>query len=174
MVAEQDERVVATNIRRPMKSVATHSDPAWRDKSNFIVMASLGSHGMPGRWEQLWARRIAEDGEKFEICCIPFFTYGIALGDIVRTEVDREFEYVVSEVVTRQGHQTLRVAVVHRHEAEQIHRRLHDAFSRIGALHEWLAAGYVAVDVPNANRRAEIQKVLQPLVDERRISLEID
>jgi hypothetical protein len=32
-------------------------------------------------FELLWTR--TEDQERFELCCIPFFPYGMALGDLV-------------------------------------------------------------------------------------------
>ena len=43
-----------------------------------IIAASIdpGSTGITT--EQLWARRL--DEERFEVCCIPFFAYDVALG----------------------------------------------------------------------------------------------
>lgn len=48
---------------RPMSmasEIATHDAPAWQERANFIIFADLSSAGMPGRWEQLWARQLGE------------------------------------------------------------------------------------------------------------------
>ncbi|MFE4542364.1 hypothetical protein [Arthrobacter sp. NPDC056727] len=50
---------------------ATHSEPVWRDKANFIIAATVGSSATEVTTEQLWVRKI--DGMQYEICCIPFF-----------------------------------------------------------------------------------------------------
>ena len=36
--------------------IATHDDPAWRDRTNFIVKLDLTDHYMPGSFEQCWTR----------------------------------------------------------------------------------------------------------------------
>jgi hypothetical protein len=38
------------------------------------------------RDEQLWARQVGD--RRFEICCIPFFVYDMALGDVVETDAN--------------------------------------------------------------------------------------
>ncbi len=58
-----------------------HSEPVWRDRSNFIIGAPLAEEG---RTEQLWARQVGD--RRFEICCIPFFVDDAALGDVVETD----------------------------------------------------------------------------------------
>lgn len=63
--------------------VATHQDPVWRERSNFIFGANLAEEN---RWEQLWGRQVGN--LQFEICCVPFFVYGMALGDVVETDDD--------------------------------------------------------------------------------------
>src|SRR5690625_5461577 len=64
--------------------IAVHAHPAWRDKANFMIFADLSESGLSGRWEQLWSRQLSET--EFQLCCIPFFTYGLALGDRVTTD----------------------------------------------------------------------------------------
>lgn len=59
--------------------IATHQEAVWRDRADYIIRVDLADHGMPGSAEQMWTRATS-DG-MYEICCIPFFTYGIALGD---------------------------------------------------------------------------------------------
>lgn len=72
--------VVAETMTAPSKE-AVHPDPVWRDRSNFVIGARLPE---PGRTEQLWARQLGD--RRFELCCIPFFLYDLALGDVVETD----------------------------------------------------------------------------------------
>jgi hypothetical protein len=67
-------------------SIATHDYPAWRAQANYLIMADLSPWGLQDRWEQLWASQVAED--EFILCCIPFFTYGMALGDRATAPLD--------------------------------------------------------------------------------------
>ena len=101
--------------------IATQSDPVWRDKSNFILRAELTSHGLDGGFEQLWVR--TEDRTEFELCCIPFFPYGMALGDRVTWE---ESSHHV-EVVASSGRGTIRVAVSRQADVDRLHSQLHTA-----------------------------------------------
>lgn len=61
--------------------IVTHGDPARRDATNFIILARLDTYGMPGALELFWTR--TQDQQRFELCCIPFFTYELSLGDVV-------------------------------------------------------------------------------------------
>ena len=72
---------------------ARHNDPAWRDQANFVICADISSDPSKGEWEQLWATQISDN--YFRICCIPFFTYGISLGDVVEADKD----YIVRDVI---------------------------------------------------------------------------
>lgn len=75
----------------------THAEPVWRERSNFVIATAIDSANADVTTEQLWARKI--DEMRFELCCIPFFAYDVALGDVVET--DRQ--YVVQRVVRRSG-----------------------------------------------------------------------
>src|SRR5262245_39021055 len=108
-----------------MDHVVLHECPVWGSKANFIIKADLTSHGMEGRWEQLWARRI--DANRFEVCCIPFFTYGIGLGDQVIVSESN----IIEKVSTKGGHSTLRVAVADKENIISIHDILHQWLDNI-------------------------------------------
>src|SRR5947209_2116831 len=69
---------------------AVHSEPVWRDRSNFIIAAEVLGGG-DTRTEQLWARQV--DEHRFEVCCIPFFVYDVALGDVVVTSPKGDRKY---------------------------------------------------------------------------------
>jgi hypothetical protein len=122
--------------------IATHENPVWRDRANYILQADLADHGLPGRYEQLWARHVS-DGQ-YELCCLPFFTYGYALGDIVRLRAATgRFDQVLGPVVRPSDRTLLRVAFVNRDH----HEELHAALAGSGRPHEWKSFGLVAIDI---------------------------
>jgi hypothetical protein len=124
--------------------IATHAEPVWRAKTNYIVMADLTEHRLAGRREQMWARRLA-DGN-FELCCLPFFTYGYSLGDVIAPRATGK-DMVLGPVVTPSGRRLLRLAF-HAHEPH--HSVIHDAVERSRRPAEWFNPGYVAIDVADA------------------------
>lgn len=92
------------------EKIATHDFPAWREKADFIIASRLGEElGIDDffEWEQLWARKV--DSHSFELCCIPFFAYGMALGDVVETKRLESRNYVVNKVIRHSGRKTFRV-----------------------------------------------------------------
>lgn len=124
--------------------IATHDAPAWQERANFIIFADLSSAGMPGRWEQLWARQLGE--AEFELCCIPYFTYSLALGDRVRTQPSGGRRYVVAEVHARSGRRVLRLWLkeAQARGKECVLRYLESS----SPLHEWSSDNLLAIDVP--------------------------
>ena len=85
------------------RDFVVHSSPARRERANFIIRADIREQGSPRSLEQLWARQL--DDTRFELCCIPFFVYDLALGDEVETDAER---YVIKRVVKRSGGYTFR------------------------------------------------------------------
>jgi hypothetical protein len=126
-----------------MTKIATHANPVRRAVPSFMLRASLDDIEGGDNYEQLWTKRVGED--RFEVCCIPFFAYDLALGDVVRA--DAETGYVVRSVEQRSGNGVVRVAVKRRDDVEAVHLRLHDLLGKLEYLHEWFAPGYVAVSL---------------------------
>jgi hypothetical protein len=58
-------------------------DPIWRDRSDFIIGADFSNYSDGATTEMLWARQVRDDA--FKLCCISFFVFNPALGDVVRT-----------------------------------------------------------------------------------------
>jgi len=85
------------------KNIAVHSTPAQLRRANYILQVDLAVHGLPGRYEQLWCSTVASGG--YRLCCVPFFTYGMALGDILEANRDG----LVTGVIERSGHKNLRL-----------------------------------------------------------------
>jgi hypothetical protein len=138
--------------------IATHALPVWRDRANYILQADLAQHGLPGRFEQLWARDVGEG--QFELCCLPFLTYGFALGDIVSLvpNVGR-FEAILGSLVTRSSHDLLRIASTGQVDR---HSELHASLAASGRPHEWRGAGLVAIDIEGVIPDV-IWQILEPL-----------
>jgi hypothetical protein len=67
--------------------VATHTEPVWRDKANFLFRVPIDSSSHESRWEQLWWTKLTD--VRFVLCCIPFFVYDLALGDEVEIDGQR-------------------------------------------------------------------------------------
>lgn len=90
-----------------MSAYVLHAEPVWRDRADFIVNASVeGISGVDA--EQLWTRRDA-DNHLYEVCCIPFFVYDLALGDLISVRVGTDGSYLFDEVVERSGGYTFRI-----------------------------------------------------------------
>lgn len=83
-----------------------HMSPVWRARANFVIRADIEEGDLPRRVEQLWARQLG--AIHFEICCIPFFVYDLALGDEVETGAEGERRYVIERVVKPSGRYTFR------------------------------------------------------------------
>ncbi len=136
--------------------VSTHDSPAWRDRADYILQADLSDHGMPGMFEQLWARNLG-DG-RFELCCLPFFVYGYALGDVAILQSGAgRFPEVLGPVVSRSGRSLLRIALSA--GAEQ-HEDVHAVVVASGLPHEWRGGGLVAIDIEGA-----IPDVIMQMID---------
>lgn len=145
------------------RSVATHASPVWRDRSNWIVVVDLTAHRMPGAAEQLWAR--TDDQREFELCCIPFFTYGLALGDLFTWD----FEQETIELVRASGRRALRVAFTDETDAAAAHEGLHGELLGLGCLVEFRNDGYGAVDIESDAQQDQVVELLAPWVESGRV-----
>lgn len=118
---------------------AIHREPAWRGRADFVVNASLPE---PGRYEQLWCRQVSDD--TFEVCCIPFFLYDVALGDVVQTVGEDGRRYVVNRVIRASGRYVFRA---HFDKSMMPNRdEIVDRLSALGAIMEFSSESLIAVD----------------------------
>jgi hypothetical protein len=139
---------------------ATHPEPVWRDRADFIIGVRLSEDDAT---EQLWAKRLKSN--LFEICCIPFFAYDIALGDVVETNVDHD----VTRVVQRSERVVFRVWF-----GDSFHPRqdLANELVGMGALLEWSSANLLAVDVSEPSRAQAVADFLAQREDEGKLTYE--
>src|SRR5262245_53635369 len=102
--------MVAGRVEAKMAESIVHATPALRERGDTTLPIHLG-HGHPpasGRFEVLWCRKLADS--RYELCCVPFFVYSLALGDVIEVEA-RDGEqggYDITRVIERSGHATLR------------------------------------------------------------------
>lgn len=136
---------------------STHAEPAWRERANFVINAKLPEEG---RFEQLWARQLTED--TFELCCIPFFPYDIALGDVVQTHEVFGRKYMLDRVIRPSGHYVFRV---HFSSAAQPKDDVADQLAEMGAVLEWSSRSLLAVDALDDEHAQRIADFLQARED---------
>ena len=135
---------------------AIHEDPVWRDRSDFIIAASIDPGSTGVTTEQLWARRIDEN--RHEICCIPFFVYDLALGDTVEVDAD----HLVTRVVEPSGRYVFRL---HFSRPSQPRDEVMERLSDLGALTEWSSRSLVAVDARDEEHAQQVADFLQERED---------
>jgi hypothetical protein len=123
------------------KEFVVHTEPVWRERSNFIINAELPEKDRPHRFEQLFSRQIGDD--LFEICCIPFFLYNVALGDVVVTSPIDGHNHVVKEVVETSGRYVFRVWFG---ESFQPRDEIAEQLKGLGSQFEWSSRNLLAVD----------------------------
>ena len=125
--------------------VKVHVHPAWRDKADFMLNMKIDSEDGVLRYEQLWVKR--HDNELFEICCIPFFLYDLALGDKVRV-AEQEGRRVMEGAVELSGHHTFRVWFGDSPQAgtkDEVVAQM----ECWGCLFEWFSEYLLAIDAAN-------------------------
>lgn len=135
---------------------AIHPEPIWRARSNFITTSVIDSADTDFATEQLWARKV--DESHFELCCIPFFVYDLALGDVVETDS----EYMVRRVSTRSGRHVFRVYFGDSfYPREEIAQEL----TARGGLLEVSSTNLLAVDARDRAHAEELAAFLQEQED---------
>src|SRR6266487_3803765 len=128
-------------------NIFVHANPVWRERANFIIGAKCSQEGSSSQqWEQLWARQTAHN--RFEICCIPFFVYNLALGDEVETEPESGKNYVVQRVIRSSGHWTFRAWFKDTSDPAA-RSEVPAEIERLDCLVEWFSANLLGIDAPS-------------------------
>lgn len=153
--------LASTLVAGAVSSVAQHSEPVWRDKSDFVIAAPLGDGG--SEVEQLFVRQISD--HRFELCCIPFFLYDVALGDVVETDDT----YLVSEVVERSGRYVFRVWFG---DSAYPREDIASALVELGGLLEWSSVNLLAIDAEDLTHAQKIADYLAIASQEGKLMFE--
>lgn len=150
---------------KPGDYEARHNAPAWQDRANFVIAADIATSPEKREWEQLWVRMISD--KRFEICCIPFFAHGLALGD----EVEVDDDYVVQRVLVASGHITLRVWFGN--SKDSVGRtRVMELIDHEKCEHEWSSLNLLAIDARTSKTAQDIVEVLTALQNEGAVEFE--
>ena len=153
-------------------NVVAHADPVWIGKADSLIVADLSGSDLPGRWEQLPAKGLGRGG--FQVCCIPFFADGLALGDEVATAAGPDGDLVVASVVVPSNHTALRVAFLAAAQGEELAGRVIGAAAAAGCLVERYSRRYLAVDVvARSPELAGLTRLLDPLQDQGLVEYEL-
>lgn len=148
-----------------MSEVATHQEPVWREHSDFIIVADISNYSAAASREQLWARKLS--ASTFEVCCIPFFVYDLALGDVVATMSERD--HVLSQVVRPSGRFVFRAWLA---SAGPWRSTILERLGSLGCLLEWSSMDLVAVDSPDLEQAILVGDFLQAQEDAGRLVFE--
>jgi hypothetical protein len=136
---------------------ATHPEPVWRERSNFIIAVEVDPADTNVTTEQLWARKV--DDRHFELCCVPFFAYDLALGDVVETDAG----YMVQRVSRPSGRYVFRVYFEPGNYG--IRDSTVEALQALGAQVEWSSPSLFAVD---ARDQAHAQQIADYLHEQEK------
>lgn len=132
---------------------AVHPEPVWRARANFIVAADIGGTQSRRKREQLWAQQVSE--YRFQLCCIPFFVYDLALGD----EVETDKHFVIRKLVKASGHYTFR-AWFGESKNPLAREDVLDTIRRLGCESEWSSTNLLAIDAATATLAQELADYL--------------
>lgn len=119
---------------------ASHAAPVHRGKANFLIHAEIAGGAGLQRWEQLWTRRM--EGNRHEICCIPFFIYDLALGD----EVEIDANSMLQRVVKLSGTYAFRVWFGSNH-CPEVRTSVLSEIATLECEYEWYSMNLLAIDV---------------------------
>ena len=72
-----------------MSRFFVHQEPVWRSQANYVIQIVIPGEPETPEFEQLWTSS-QQDGSHI-VCCIPFFLYGISLGDRIQKLSDGGF-----------------------------------------------------------------------------------
>ncbi|MFD7908660.1 DUF4265 domain-containing protein [Kitasatospora sp. NPDC059747] len=118
-----------------------------------MAKVDLAPFDLAGMLEQLWLREL-EEGGGYEVCCIPFYAYGLALGDVV----GKSGSDTVDSLISKSGRRVLRVFFAEPRPSVDSRSALRSAVDLAGLLSEWNGDRLAAIDVPDIS-------VMQPVFD---------
>lgn len=146
-----------------MTRIATHTEPIWRDRSDHIVRIAFGPGDTNLDTEQLWARRVGP--AQFEICCIPFFVYDLALGDVVEVGPEND----VTKVVSKSGRFVFGAYVG---ESDLRPADVEALAGELEAQFEWFGDALIALDARDVEHAELVAARLQDLESQGRLDFE--
>jgi hypothetical protein len=153
-----------------MANWADHPNPCLGNPPDGLIMTvDLAPFELPERFERLVI--VPSPKGNYVVACLPFFSYGIQFGDLVRLQQPgNRFDCVLESSNLR----TIRIAFNHEKDVDSVHEELHGRIVTAGLPHEWYGSGYVAVllrDVQDENR---VLSLVDDLVGSGIVCWEVD
>jgi len=111
------------------------------------VHVSLLNHWMCAG-ESLWASPVEGEPEHFKLENVPYFTYGLALGDVVRAVETADHPREVVSIIQPSGHRTLRIAFTDKADEGSAKAVIEDLHTRFKVRVERGSGPLWAVSVP--------------------------
>jgi hypothetical protein len=149
--------------------VITHANPVWATRADSVVLVDLKKWGLSGV-EELPSHHVG--GSFYELCCVPFFSYGMKLGDVVEATPNEYDAMFVAKVIKSSNRLNIRLAVRSEKETDAAMRRILGILARAECGFEMWQPGYVAADVPTPASETIVLRGLQVLVDHELLSIE--
>ena len=96
--------------------------------------------------ETLWAERVGPD--LYRLDNSPFWAYGVSWLDVVEAHPGPDGQLVMSRVVDKAGHRTVRVMFDSDADDSPDSRAILDGVVALGATYEGMNPRYIAIDIP--------------------------
>lgn len=138
-----------------------HDEPASRPVPAHIAMVDLEPFGFPGQMEQMWLRPL--EGNRYEVCCLPFRVYGLAMGDIVALDAE---DSTVTHVIRASGSRVFRIFFppsIAVSEFVEARESVVASIENAGLKAEWSGDRHVAIDIPVDDSIAQVWDVVRLL-----------
>lgn len=158
----QEPYIIETGEADRIKSalpedIFVHLHPVWKEKINYSLhIPFVDARSRHVYWEQLWVKHLGND--VYEICCVPFYIYDLALGDVVHLKPVNNHEHLV--LAQSSGHRTARIRLK-QIEAEETRRQIFLFLEQHGCLYEWDSEQLIAVDIPSESVWFKVQMFLE-------------
>ncbi|MFD4941402.1 DUF4265 domain-containing protein [Streptomyces sp. NPDC058239] len=142
-------------------SFIVHDEPVIRPDQAYIAVADLAPFGFPGQMEQIWLRPLGD--KKYEVCCLPFRVYGLAMGDVVSLDAEARN---VNGIVRHSGNRVFRIFFPHSIPLERFISAKESVISAIcdaDLQAEWSGDRHVAINIPVGGSVARVWEVVREL-----------
>ena len=117
----------------PLIDYKIHLHPVRGEAADSIVHAVVEHEGSRDIRESLWAKHLG--GNRYESCCIPFFVYGLALGDEVEARLDDAGTLLFDRVVEPSGNETFWI-LFNEPYAQEVRTRVYEKITGLGCIVE--------------------------------------
>ena len=135
-----------------------HEKAVWYKSPHFSLIVPVADD--ESQFEQLVTEQLTEN--RFRLLCIPFFLYGVSLGDVIEGDAFADDSDLSFTVVERSGRSTYRIRFPQEPISEHL-QHIRDSLLEVekrGGLFERYYNGYWSIDAENEQIAREIEEFL--------------